>query len=65
MRITRDAYSALTAFVEAYEAAGGQYVQQFREMHSGVRPMSLREMRSLRRGRPTYNEVLRATLTMH
>lgn len=49
MRITRDAYRALTAFVDAYEAADGEYAPLLRDLHGGVKPHSLRELVSFRK----------------
>lgn len=52
MRITRDAFKALSLFIDAYEKSGGQYATWLREMHQGTRPRTRQELAALRRGKP-------------
>lgn len=50
-RIAGDAFSALAAFIDAYDRAGGQHTAWLREMYEGTRPRTQRELAAVRRGR--------------
>jgi hypothetical protein len=49
MRITRDAFKALALFTDAYERQGGAHAEWLRELYSGARPRTQKELASLRR----------------
>jgi hypothetical protein len=50
MRITRDGFKAFGLFVEAYMHRKGIYGEQVREMVSGIRPHTRKELAALRAG---------------
>jgi hypothetical protein len=52
MRITRDGFKAFESFVEAYVQREGTYAEQVREMVSGIRPPTKKELAALRAGKP-------------
>ncbi len=52
MRITRDGFKAFELFVDAYVQREGAYADRAREMVSGARPRTRKEIAALRAGNP-------------
>jgi hypothetical protein len=52
MQISRDAFKALSLFIDAYERRGGEHAEWLRAMESGTRPRTQRELRALRSPHP-------------
>jgi hypothetical protein len=58
MRITRDGFKAFELFVAAYVHHEGTYAEQTREMVSGVRPHTRKELAALRIGKAKPSPVV-------
>ena len=48
MQISRDAFKALSFFIDAYKGQGGKHAEWLREMESGTRPRTQKELKALR-----------------